>query len=234
MCYLIVPDSVHAEARLLDIQVRHAAQELVLPAVNLHEALLVVSQSEPLVAEIAGADGVRMSAAGGRRVQTDLSLDVALGAELEGRNVAREGGRVGARRRKQVFGRVREEDDVGAVHFVLQSGEAGWDERVGHLGEDRQVRVFVDHVHAETVTGFHEHVQIDARGVQFDPSRMIQRIWGFEATDQLELARLLVLLVRPDLVAAQVCRVEVCLGRVEHHAVDTRLRTVFVVLHIGI
>jgi len=43
--FLVIPNGVHAEARLLDITVSNAAEELVIPSVDFNEALFVVGQS---------------------------------------------------------------------------------------------------------------------------------------------------------------------------------------------
>lgn len=85
----IIPNSVHSEARFRDTQPRNTAQELVLPPVNLDPALLVVRDGDPLVAPVAGADGVAVPAARGRGVQADLPLNVTAVVELEGGDVAR-------------------------------------------------------------------------------------------------------------------------------------------------
>lgn len=100
---LIVPNSIHPEPGLLDIQMRHPAQKFVLPPVNLHKPNLIIAHCEPLVAPRTRAHSVAMPATGRRRIQANLPLDHACLAELEGRNVAREFGRVGARGREEVF-----------------------------------------------------------------------------------------------------------------------------------
>lgn len=81
----------------------NTTEELILPTVNLHESLLIVCQCQPFVAPVTGADGIRMSAAGGRGVQAELPLDTASLAELEGGNVAGQVRRVGSRGGEEVF-----------------------------------------------------------------------------------------------------------------------------------
>lgn len=46
---LIVPDSIHAESLLANLQPRNPSQELVMPPVNLHSAFFVVRKRKPLV-----------------------------------------------------------------------------------------------------------------------------------------------------------------------------------------
>jgi len=101
--HLIIPNSIHAEPRLLDIQVRNAAQELVFPPVHLDKAHLIVTHDEPLIAPRTRADSIAVTAAGRCRVETDLPLDGTSFAELEGRDVACKLGRVGPGSGEEVF-----------------------------------------------------------------------------------------------------------------------------------
>ena len=82
---------------------RYATQEFVLPPVHLDEAHLIVAHDEPLVAPRTRADSIAVTAASRSRVQTDLSLDSASFAELEGSDVARELGRVGPGSGEEIF-----------------------------------------------------------------------------------------------------------------------------------
>jgi len=209
---------------------RHPPQELLVPAVDLQPALLVVRQRHPLIAPVARADGVGMPSARRCRVQADLALHVARGAQLEGRDVARQVRRVGPRRRVQVPAAVRERAHVRPVHLGVRDPRR--DQRVRQLREGRDVRLLVDHVDGESVPGLHQHIQVLPAGMQRDPARVVARRWGAQTVDERQLARLLVLLVRPDAVPAQVRRVQVRLGGIEHHAVDARLRAVLVVLDV--
>lgn len=122
--HLIVPDGIHAKPRLLDVQMCHAAQELASPSVNLNPTLLIIGKRQPLVGPRAWAYGVGVSSAGRRRVEADLSKDLALGTQSEGRDVARHILRVGTSRGEEVFAGVGEEDDVGAVHFGIVGVES--------------------------------------------------------------------------------------------------------------
>lgn len=93
----------------------NAGQKLAPPAIHLNPALLVVRQCEPLVAKIAGTDRVGVAAAGRRRVEKELPLDVTRGAESEGADVARDVEVIGACGSEEVRAAVVCEDDVCAV-----------------------------------------------------------------------------------------------------------------------
>lgn len=128
---LIIPDSIHAKPRLLDIQMRDPPQKLVFPPINLHKPLLIVAHSEPLIVPRARADSIAMPAARRSRIKTNLPLNSASLVELESRNVACQFGRVGPRGGEEVFSGAGSEDDVRAVHFGVQGVVPGRDERVG-------------------------------------------------------------------------------------------------------
>lgn len=81
--FLVVPDGVHTKTRLLDIAMSNTAKELLVPPVDLDEALLIIGQSQPLITPGARANGVGMSTTGGCRVETDLALDITRLIELE-------------------------------------------------------------------------------------------------------------------------------------------------------
>jgi len=81
----------------------HSSEELVSPAIDLDESLLVVGQCNPLVAPRARADSVRVSTACWCWVETDLTDDVALGTEFESCDVPGDIVRVGARRCEEVL-----------------------------------------------------------------------------------------------------------------------------------
>ena len=95
---------------------RDPRQKLALPPINLQPAVLIVRKRNPLIAPVARADGVGVAPGCGRRVEADLALDVAGGAEGEGRDVAGEVVGVGARGGVEVFFGGGEGADVGAVH----------------------------------------------------------------------------------------------------------------------
>lgn len=112
----IIPNSIHTKPGLLNITMRHACQKLPLPPINLQPAVLIIRKRNPLVAPVARADGVGVAPGCGRRVEADLALDVAGGAESEGGDVAREVVCVGAGGGVEVFFGGGESADVGAVH----------------------------------------------------------------------------------------------------------------------
>jgi hypothetical protein len=59
-------------------------------AINLHEAFPIVRQRQPLVAPIAGADRVRVAAAGRCGIEAQLAFNAPYRGELESGNVAGE------------------------------------------------------------------------------------------------------------------------------------------------
>lgn len=60
------------------------------PAIDLHEPLLVIGQGQPFVAPIARTDCIRMATTGRGGVETKLPLNTACGTEPEGGDVAGE------------------------------------------------------------------------------------------------------------------------------------------------
>jgi hypothetical protein len=94
---LVIPNRIHTKSRLLDITMSNPGQKLLIPPINLDPALLIIRQSHPFITPITRTDRVGVTAARWGRVQTYLALNVSRGAEFEGRDVAGECGRVGAR-----------------------------------------------------------------------------------------------------------------------------------------
>lgn len=110
--FLIIPDSIHSKARLLDIAMRDPRQKLILPPINLNPPILIIRQGKPLITPIARTDCVGMPTARWSRIQTYLSLDVSYWAEFEGGYVAGEVMCVCTRGGEEIFLAVREEDDI--------------------------------------------------------------------------------------------------------------------------
>ena len=65
---LIVPNSIHTEPRLRNIQSRNPAQKLLMPSIYLNPALLIVRERQPPVTPRERADCIRMATARRRRV----------------------------------------------------------------------------------------------------------------------------------------------------------------------
>lgn len=103
------------------------------------------------------------------------------------------------------------------------------DQGIGQAREDRAVRLLVNHVHHESIPGLHQHVQVPA--MQLHPPRVVPRVGRVDGSHDRQQT-LLVLAMRPDLVAVQVGGVQVRLGGVEDHAVDAARLLVGVVLDI--
>lgn len=140
---LIIPNSIHTESLLGNIHPSHSGQILILEAIHLDKTKLVIAQGQPLVAEIARADSVGVTAAGRSRVYEELALDFAGRAELEGCDVAGDIEVVGASGCEEVLAVAGAEADVAAV-FVA-GGKAcfvsfwrsyirGWDLPSGNKG----------------------------------------------------------------------------------------------------
>ena len=102
------------------------------------------------------------------------------------------------------------------------------------MSEDGLVGALVNHVDTQTVTSLHQHIEVLATGVHLNPARVVARGGSLQTVNQLQLTGLRVLLVCPDLVGGQIGRVQVGLGGVEHHAVNTSVLLVLVVLHIDV
>lgn len=112
---LIIPDGVHAEALLRNVTTRHAGKLLITPAVHLNEAELVVTDGNPLIGEVARADSVGVTTAGGGGVDEELALNLTGGAELESSDVASNIEVVGTSGREQVITALGGEGHVTAV-----------------------------------------------------------------------------------------------------------------------
>lgn len=233
--HLIIPNSIHTKPRLRNSYSGNPVQVLILPPIDLQPALLVVRNRHPLVAPRARADGVTVPAARRRRAEEQLLLDASAVAQLEACNVALQLELVRARRREHVLAAEGECADVGAIEALaglgVLLGDSRRDQGEAVVGVDGHVRGRVDDVLADAVAGLHQGVQVVARGVHGDPARVVTGIGGVDGADQLNFTGRK-LAVRPQLVGRQVGRVEVGLGRVEHHAVDARVLLVFVVLDV--
>lgn len=71
--------------------------------------------------------------------------------------------------------------------------------------EDGHVSGGIDEVFADAVALFHEGIEIVARRVDGDPSRVVARVWAINGADELELWGLgLLLLVDPELVGREI------------------------------
>lgn len=116
---------------------------------------------------------------------------------------------------------------VGSIRLTL------WQQRIRDVRKHRNMRPLIDHIDRQAIARLHQRIQILPRGMHLDPAGMIVRRRRLEAIHERDLPRLRVFLVRPDLVGLQICRVQVCFRRVEHHPVDAGVRLVFVVLHVG-
>ena len=127
----IIPYRIHAESRRLDVQVRHPCQKLIVPSIDLHPSVLVIGQRQPFITPVAGADGVGVTPTVWRRVQADLALDVARGAEAEGRDIAGQRGGIGPRGREEVLTAVGGENHVRAIVFRLYLVQSCTVSRVG-------------------------------------------------------------------------------------------------------
>lgn len=152
---------------------RHTTQQLVLPAVHLHKPLLIVTQRQPLIAPWTRANGIRVSAARWRGIQTNLPLDLPLRSQAESSNVAREAGTVGARGGEEIAATMRAEDDIGAVHLGVEGCERGRDEGVRLMRVDWHVGCGIDEVEADSVARFHQHVEIGVLRADFHPARVV-------------------------------------------------------------
>jgi hypothetical protein len=227
---LIVPDSVHTKTRLRYPDPRNSSKKLVLPPVDLQPALLIVGNSDPLIAPVARRNGIAVAPARRRGIQTDLLLDGPAVAQPERGDVALQVEAVGARRGEQVPPRHGERAHVAAVHGVVLGDPRRYQrERVVRV--HGHVRLGVDDVLAEPVPGLHQGVQVVARRVHGDPAGVVLRGRGVHGPHEAHLARGF-LLVHPELVGFQVGRVEPGLGRVEDHAVYTGVWLVLIVLGV--
>lgn len=173
-----------------------------------------------------------MAPARGGRVDEQLLLNIARGTQPEGANVSMHVVVVRARRREEILPAVRGKYNVSAVLVARRKPRR--DQWVGQVREDGDVAVLVNHIYAEPVTGFHQDVEIVTARVDGDPTGMIVGGGCVDTVDQRQGAGLRVFLVRPDLVGAQVRRVQVCFRRIEDHAMDARVRDQFEILNISV
>lgn len=70
--------------------------------------------------------------------------------------------------------------------------------------------------------------------MHLDPAGVVASIRSLEAIDQCQFTRLGILDVRPNLVGREIGGVQVGLCGIEHHAMDTSVGDVFIVLDIFI
>lgn len=184
----IIPNSIHPKPRLLNIQMRHPAEQFILPPIHLHPPLLIIAQRKPLIAPGTRTHGVGMAATRRRGIETDLPLDLALLAQFKRCNIPRQLRAVGSRGCEEVFPAMRAEDDVRAVHFRVEMAEVRGDKWVVCSRVDGHVGVFVDYVHADSVAGFHEDVEVGVGRGDLDPAWMVAFGGRFNAADEGELA----------------------------------------------
>lgn len=112
----IIPNSIHSESLLGNIQPSHPGQRLILEAIHLHETVLVVAQRQPFITKVTGADRIGVTTAVGGGVDEQLSFNVAVRTQLEGSDIPRPGTAVGsARGCKEVLAALRGEADITAV-----------------------------------------------------------------------------------------------------------------------
>lgn len=100
------------------------------------------------------------------------------------------------------------------------------------MREYRYMALFIDNIYSQSVTRLHQDVQVLSAWVHLNPAGVIIGRGGINAIDQGQFACCCILAVGPDLVRLQVGRVEVGLGWVKNHAVDTGIRFVLVVLDV--
>jgi hypothetical protein len=97
---------------------------------------------------------------------------------------------------------------------------------------DGQLRLWINHILAQSIPCLHQRIQIVPTGMHLHPSRVVFRRRRLRIAHRRQRA-VVSFLVTPNSVRPHVCRVEVGLGKIEDHAVDGGLRAVFVVLNIG-
>jgi len=212
-------------------------QELVLPPIHLQPALLVIRNSNPLIAPIARRNSIAVPTTSRRGVQQQLLLNTPVLPQSKRSHIPLQVKLVRPRRGKHVLPTKSQRADVGSVEALarlwVSVRDAGGDQRVAVVRVHGQVGGRVNDILADAVARLHQGVQVVACGVHGDPSRVIAWRWRIDAADQLDLARG-ELAVGPELVGGQVGRVEVALCRVEDHAVDARVGLVGVVLEVGV
>lgn len=164
------------------------------------------------------------------RVDEQLLLDVAIGPQLERRNVSRDIEVVTTGRSKEVLAAAGGEGDVAAV--LVARGQTLGQQGVCDVGEDGLVGALVDDVHGQAVASFHQGVEVFAARVHLDPAGVVIGRGSLDAVDQGQLAGFGVLQVCPDLVGLEIGGVEVGFGGVEDHAVDAGVGLVLVVLDV--
>lgn len=113
---LIIPNGIHSESLFRNIQPSHPGQRLILEAIYLHKPVLVVAQRQPLIAKVTGTDCIGVTTAVGGGVDEQLSFNVTIRTQLEGRDIPGPGAAVGsACSRKQVLAALCGEADITAV-----------------------------------------------------------------------------------------------------------------------
>lgn len=187
LIHLVIPNSIHSKSWLLNPTSCYPRQKLILPSVHLNPPLLVIRDSQPLITPITRRHSIRVTSAGGRRVQANLPLNAPARPKLKCSNVARQIKAVGPRRGKEVLAREAQRAHVGTIQAFARLGVLGWnsrrDERVAVVGINGRVGGWVDDILAEPVAGFHQGVQVLACGVDGDPARVVAWIGSIDRAD---------------------------------------------------
>lgn len=115
LSFLIVPNGIHSEALLRNVHASHARKILITESVHFHKTYLIIADGQPLVAKIARAYGVGVTAAGRGGMDKELALDVTVRPELESSDVASDIKVVAASSRKEIFAAASGESDIATV-----------------------------------------------------------------------------------------------------------------------
>jgi len=97
--------------------------------------------------------------------------------------------------------------------------------------EDWQMCLLINYVDGDSVSCLHQGIQVCAGRMHFHPPRMVARCRSIKAADQLQ-STIAILLMCPQLVRTQICRVEICLGWIKDHSVNAGVRLIFVILDV--
>ena len=122
---LVVPNSIHPEARLGNIETCNPRQEFFMPAIDLHKSLLIVRQCQPFVTPVTWAHSIRMTTACGSWIHAYLSFDIALGAKFECADIAGDAVGIRTRGREKVFPTGGAEYNVRSVQ-LSEVWDAWW------------------------------------------------------------------------------------------------------------
>lgn len=178
----VIPDGVHAEARLWCSNPCNTGEVLILPAVDLQPTFLIIRDRYPLVCPRARCNRITVSTTRRCRIQADLALNGAGIRELEGGHIACQVEGVGTGRGKEILARRRKHADISAV-LCPPIGDTWRNQRVVLVGVNWKTSCWIDEVLANSVALLHKSIEVVSSRMHGYPSRVVSSIRTIDRTN---------------------------------------------------